>query len=257
MREQDFENHLRRSLHQCPVGAEGEHYEKTLLLARGEAHKRQRRARISFAGFLGAQIRFIGFRIWGAQGIFLLAASLILSGMYGGVINPYYLTKLLFCLSVLVFMTALPFLYRSVRWQMQEVEAASRFSAVRLLTARLIVIAVGDICMLGCIFAATILKTSLRADSAVLYLCVPFLLVCGGCLFMLGHFTPKVFLGGSVGLCSFLLLLFAAMPGHWEVLFGQSLTVGWGAVCALLLGFCAEQFRYIVRDSLYTERQVA
>ena len=120
MREQDFENHLRRSLHQCPVGAEGEHYEKTLLLARGEAHKRQRRARISFAGFLGAQIRFIGFRIWGAQGIFLLAASLILSGMYGGVINPYYLTKLLFCLSVLVFMTALPFLYRSVRWQMQE-----------------------------------------------------------------------------------------------------------------------------------------
>lgn len=256
MREQDVEMKLRQAL-QSPAGMGGEHYESTLMLAREEACKRQRRVRISFTAFLSGQIRFIGWKIWGMQGIFLLAVSFIVSHVFGVVITPCYLTKQLLCLSVLVFMTALPLLYRSVRWQMQEVEAASRFSSVKLLTARLIVIGIGDICMLGCIFAATILKTSLGADRAMLYLCVPFLLVCGSCLFMLGHFTPKAFLRGSVGLCSFLLLLFALFPDHWGIWLQQSFSAGWIGICILLLGFCAQQFRYIVHASPYTERQMA
>lgn len=256
MREQSFEIQLRRSLHQS-VAADEKHFESTLLLAREEAGRRRRRTRVSFGCFLFRQMKFIGWRIWGAQGIFLLAAGFAFANLYAGIYSPVNMAKLLLCLSVLVFMTALPFLYRSVRWRMQEIEAASRFSSVRLLAAKLIVIGVGDVCALCGIFFMAVIRTSLRTDSALLYLCFPFLLVCGICLFMLGHFTPGRFLAGSMGVCCSLLFLFSAVPGQCDALLLQSFSGGGIIACAALFAFCVQQFRYIIHDSPYTEMQVA
>lgn len=256
MRNNNFEGKLKQSLHRPPVMVSREHFEDTLILSEKEAYRRQKRKSISFAYFLSMQIRFIGWKIWGIQGLSLLLIGEMFFHLYGD-FSPNYMIKLLFCLSVLVFMTALPFIYRSVRWQMQEIEAAARFSSVKLLMAKLVVIGIGDIWILSGIFLKVLVKTPVRAENAIFYLCFPFLLTGSGCLFMLGHLSPRQFLIGSTALCSGLILTFAFIPGRFEPVFQQSFSAGWIIICVLLLAFCIYQFRYIIYRSAYTEMQVA
>lgn len=259
MRNEDFEKKLTQSLHQPSIMVNEKHFENTLFLARLQACQKHKRERISFTRFLATQIKFIGWKVWTAQGIFLLIISGMLTGLYGRSYlgNQQHMARLLFCLSVLVFMTALPFVYRSVRYQMQEIEAATRFSSVKLLMAKLTIIGIGDLFILSGIFCITIEKTALQAGSAILYLGFPFLLASSGCLFMLGHFTSKQFFVGSMGLCSFLILVSFTAFRHYEALFPYSFSVGWIVICALLIVFCVHQFRYILYHSPYTEMQIA
>jgi len=258
VKSKDFEKKLKQTLHQSPAMADSDHLEHTLLLAKNEAYQRHKHERISFTRLLSSQIKFIGWKVWAAQGIFLLIVSNILARAYGRYFweNPHSITKLLFCLSVLIPVTAVPFICRSIRYQMQEVEAATYFSSVKLLMAKLAVIGIGDISLLAGIFITAVIKTSIQTGSAILYLCFPFLFVSSGCLFMLGHFTSRLFFAGSMGLCSFLILICAVIPGHFELLFQQSLSMGWTVICALLIAFCIQQVRYILYDSHYTEMQI-
>lgn len=258
MKSRNFEEKLSLSLHRSADTNE-KHPTDILLLVQNELYRKKIRKRISFPQFLFMQIRFMGWKIWTVQGIILLLANGAITYLYeeNYLKNPYYAVKLLLCLSVLVFMTALPFIYRSVRYQMQEIEGAALFSSLKLLTAKLIVIAVGDITVLSGIFFTAIMKTSLQADKAILYLCFPFLLVSSGGLFMLGRFTPKQFFSGCYGLCSFVIVACASLPGQYGVLLRPSFSFGLLILCILLLIFCIWQFRYLVYHSFYTERQLA
>lgn len=257
MKDKEFRQNLNRALHQPRLQVSEKRLADTVMLA-GKMTRRRREG-ISFTHFLLLQIKFIGWKIWMVQAGFLAVIIGIIGFLYGKnyLDNPQRVVKLLFCLSVFVFMTAVPFIYRSVRYQMQEVEAASRFSSVKLLLAKLIAIGIGDISVLGGIFFITIIKTALQADSAILYLLLPFLILGSGCLFMLGHFTPKRFLAGSMGLCVLLVLACCIVPGHYEYLFQQSFSAGWIVVCLMLAAFCVGQFRYIIYHSTYTEIQLA
>lgn len=251
-----LENKLKQTLQQVPAVIDNSHLESTLSLARKEACLRQRRERISFAGFLIRQMTFMGWKVWTVQGIFLGILNAVLSRFYGYHISLQTMVKLLFCLSILVFMTVLPLLYRSVRYQMQEIEAVSRFSCGKLLLSRLLIIGIGDIFLLGSIFLSTMIKTTLPAGSAMLYLCFPFLLAGSGCLYMLGHFTPRHFFTGSLAFCFFLILMFCALPSRHAFWFQQSLSRTWIMVCTLLLVFCLQQCWHILKDSCYTESQL-
>lgn len=251
-----IEKNLKQSLQQAPAGIHEKHLENTILLARKEAGLRKRRKRISFMGFLSGQIAFIGWKIWIIQGFFLCILHGMLVRFYEYYVTPQTMVKLLFCLSILVFMSVLPLLYRSVRYQMQEIEAVSRFSCGKLLLSRLLIIGIGDIFLLGSIFLSTMIKTTLPAGSAMLYLCFPFLLAGSGCLYMLGHFTPRHFFTGSLAFCFFLILMFCALPSRHAFWFQQSLSRTWIMVCTLLLVFCLQQCWHILKDSCYTESQL-
>lgn len=257
MRNEILEKELRQSLRQFPVAINKEQFARTLTLVQEEACLKQRRARISFTCFLWKQIKFIGFKIWMVQGIFLFFINRILSRLYERLVNPQNMAKLLFSLSVLVCMSVLPFLYRSVRYQMQEVEAATRFSCTKLLLARLIVIGIGDLTILSGIFLTTMVQTVLPADSTFLYLCFPFLLAGSGCLFMLEHFAPRQFLMGSFLFCTILALVFCVIPEQYGFCFQQSFSAVWSAICSLLLICCIRQVRRIILNSVYVEIQVA
>lgn len=251
-----LEQKLRHSLHQAPAIPDDSHMHAVILLARREACRKTARERISFAYFLRKQIPLIGWRVWSLQFLLLLAACGVLSDLSDFLKSPLHLAKLLFCLSIMVFMTALPPLYRSVRYRMQEIETAARFSLIRLLLARLIVIGIGDFALLGCMLFTALAKTSLSADTAVIYLCLPFLLACSGCLFMLGHFPPDRFLAGSLLFCSALMLACAVLPGQYALLFHPSFSAARIVLCVLLSAFCAYQFRYIIKSSPYEEMQL-
>lgn len=258
MNNKDLETMLKQTLQKTPPVAGGPSA-RLRHLAEQEAVRRSRRVRISFPRLLSGQMRFLGWKVWAAQGVLLLMAVGLVSSIYGQLffINPHSVAKLLACLSVVVSMTALPFLYRSVRYRMQEVEAATYFSSVKLLAAKLAVIGLGDLLLLLGMFAAAVAQTSLEAGNAALYLCLPFLLVTGGGLFMLGHFSPRGFLAGSMAFGTLLILACVSVPNRGAWLFQQSFSLGWLAVCALLAVFCTSQCRYILYRSSYTEMQFA
>lgn len=256
MKNKIFETQLRHTLHQTPAIYDEKHLENTILLTQKESFLKQHRERISFTRFLAKQIRFTGGKIWLVQGIFLFVMSLLIPRFYEDSVTLQQMIKRLVCLSILIFMTALPLLYRSVRYRMQEIEAASRFSGAKLLLARLIVIGIGDICLLTGIFISTICKTLLPADSVFFCLCFPFLLSGSVCLYLLGHFAPGQFWAGSLLFCSFLLFLSVFTPGQYAFLYQPSLSALRAILCAFLLAFCVWQLRYIIKTSSYEEMQL-
>lgn len=248
-------NHqLEHELHQVFQMAEEPAPQALLDLARQEAQRRGQR--IGFWKFLLLQIRFLGWKIWAAQGAALLVVCLWLSRSFGQELwsRPQSVAGLLLCLSVLTVMSAPPLLYRSVRCRMQEVEAASRFSSNRLLMARLLIIGLGDGAMLGGILLTAALGSALSPGTAALLVCLPFLLCAGGCLYLLGHVPPRQFLTGSLGLCGTLLGALLLLNRHG--LLGQRFFPGWGLLCLGLLGFCIHQLRFLGGQSAYTEMQI-
>ena len=256
MRKKDLETRLRQA---CQVEAgevRSSSVSKAVLLARKEAISR--RQRISFLQFLFMQIRFIGWKVWSVQGASLLAVCWLLSDLFGQGYwkDPQSVAGLLVCLSLFIFMAAPPFLYRSVRYRMQEVEAAARFSSVRLLMARLIIIGIGDGALLGGIMLTAAVKTALQPSSAVVSIIFPFLLASSGCLYLLGHVCPRQFLAGSMGLCGFLLVGLSLAHRHFHFFTVPSLSPGWVGLCALLIAFCCHQFHHLLYHCAYAEMQV-
>lgn len=251
-------NDLETRLHQAYQGADVEvrssSMSATVLLARKEAYSRLQR--LSFPQFLSMQIRFIGWKVWAAQGTFLLAVCRLLSHLFGQGYwkDPQSVAGLLVCLSLLTFLTAPPFLYRSIRYRMQEVEAATRFSSVRLLMSRLIIIGIGDAALLSGILLTAAVKTALQPSSAVVSILFPFLLASSGCLYLLGHVCPRQFLAGSMGLCGFLLMVLSLAHRHFHLFF--RLSPGWIGVCTLLIVFCCHQFHHLLYHYAYAEMQV-
>ena len=251
-------NDLETRLHQAYQGADVEvrssSMSETILLARKEAYSR--RQRLSFPQFLSMQIRFIGWKVWAVQAAYLLTVCGLLSHLLGQGYwkDPQSVAGLLVCLSLLTFMTAPPFLYRSVRYRMQEVEAAAGFSSVRLLMARLIIIGIGDGALLSSIVLTAAAKTALQPGSAVVSMLFPFLLASSGCLYLLGHVCPRQFLGGSMGLCGFLLVGLSLAYRNFQ--FFSRLSPGWIGICTVLIAFCCHQFHHLLHNCAYAEMQV-
>lgn len=256
MTNKDLETRLRQAYHAADTTVRPASMSAAALLARKEAYSR--RQRLSFPQFLSMQIRFIGWKVWAVQGASLLAVCWLLSRLFGQGYwkDPQSVAGLLVCLSLFIFMTAPPFLYRSVRYRMQEVEAAARFSSVRLLMARLIIIGIGDGALLGGILLTAAVKTALQPSSAVVSIIFPFLLASSGCLYLLGHVCPRQFLAGSMGLCGFLLVGLSLAHRHFHFFTVPSLSPGWVGLCALLIAFCCHQFHYLLHNCAYAEMQV-
>lgn len=257
MKDDDLKKILRQSLQQTAIKDDEKHLAVVFLLAKAEAGRRAKKPRISFLRFLFLQIKFMGWKIWTAQGIFLWVLSNLLRHWWRYLLeNPSGITRALFCLAVLVLMTALPFIYRSVFYQMQEIETATYFSSAKLLMARLAIIGFGSVVILGGIFAGIVIKTSLPASNVFLWLAVPFLFIAGGSLFMLGHFGNKGFFYGSMSLCIFSILSCIALPERYHQLFQQSYSLNWLMAGIFLILFCVGQLRYILYHSAYAEKQI-
>lgn len=253
----NLEQKLKQALHQTPAPVNDAHIQATILLSQREARLRQERTRITYLSFFRKQIRFIAWKVWAVQSVLLLIISILLTRFFNPSFTPRQTVKLLACLSVLIFMTALPLLYRSVHYRMQEVETATRFSWIKLLLAKLFIIGIGDICLLTGIFLATVIKTALPTDSIVFCLCFPFLLAGGGGLYMLGHFPPRRFFVGSLLYCAFLSVAFGIAPWQDSFLYQPSLPVIRAILCALSFLFCVLQLHYLLHKSSYAEMQLS
>lgn len=218
------------------------------------ADEKRRRERIGFAAFLKSQVRFIGWRIWFMQaaGIILLHCMwrTISGQMIRDVLNIGFF---LCCLSVLILLSAVPMLYRSVRYAMFETELVTRFSAVRLLIARLLAIGIGNFIILGIILLSMVINVSIPAARALLYLLLPYLTASSGFLYLLKRIPADKLQIYSTFWGCFLVSIFIVLRRFCPAFFMQTFSVFWAAVCLVLLLFCIRQFYDLMYDSAYTE----
>lgn len=255
MTKETFEKELRAALHESAASETA--LQETVAQARAAVGRQGAVARIGFAAFLGRQVRFIGWKIWLLQALCLLVANGLLCTSFGMAYftHPRLLVQCLCCLSVLVMLTALPVLYESVRCRMHEVEAATRFSATRLLAAKLLLIGAGDLAMLAVLWLSACRLAPLDAAWIPLCLLLPFLLTASGCLTLLERLTPARFCSGSV-LWGALLCLGFSLASHQALtpsaLFWPSL-----ALCLILTGYCLYALHRLLCTDHFCEMQLS
>lgn len=255
MTNRELKTQLRRSLTAPDISPAPQALAAAGQLAGLEAARRAGRRRIGFWELARMQVCFLGWKLWAAQGLFLLAVWLLFPKAFfaAELRRPQAAAQWLVGLSVLTSMAAPPLLYRSIRFRMQETESAAYFSASRLLAARLLIIGIGDAALLACFVLLAAVNTALHIGSAAVAVALPFLLTgCGG-LYLLGHASPRQFLWGSLGQCGLLLLALESRRLRWLLSPGP-LTA---SVCAALLLLCVWQLRCLLYSPLYAERQIA
>ncbi len=244
---------LKRSLQRQVVPVRQAHLRETQALARKALYRRAKKQRLSFWHFLGTQVRFIGWKVWLSQAVtllFLCWAPLLLWGRIGG--SPRSAGMLLCGCSLLIFMTALPFLHRSKHFGMCEVEMAAKFSGVKQLAAKLMIIGIGDITMLSSIFCFVMNKTALDPGSVLVSLLLPFLAASCGLLYLIGHTPGSKLVHNSVVICALLFLGFTLLAN--ASLFRA--TLSWAVVCIGLAICCICQTRSVFLHSSYEEIQL-
>ncbi|MCM1388658.1 MAG: hypothetical protein NC231_15125 [Bacillus sp. (in: Bacteria)] len=220
--------------------------------------EKRKRKRIKFSAFLKRQVRFVGWKIWLMQSVLLCALYAFFSVYAVGymMVNIRYIAYFLCCLSVLVILSAAPVFYCSIRYTMYEVEIASRFSMIRLLLAKIIIIGAGDAVLLTLFLWITVFRTGIKAESALLYILFPALVSGAGVLYLLGHTPAGRFQRESIGLGCVLFGIFFLLKQFCPLFFTQTFSIGWAAVCLLLFCFCIGQFRYLLCSSAYARVQM-
>lgn len=218
--------------------------------------EKRKRKRIGFRVFLSRQMRFIGWKIWLVQSVILLFLYSIFTAVYADFFLNRYTAFFLCCLSILIMLSVVPIIYRSIRYVMYEVELASLFSMAKLLAAKLLAIGIGNIVLLCTVLFLTTVKTTLQIESALLYIILSYLTAAGGFLYLLGHIPAEKLQMGSAGLGCALFLFLMILKVFCPAFFVQTFSAGWIAVCLALFLFCIWQFRYLVCCSAYAQASI-
>lgn len=222
------------------------HFAETLKIVKAEYNNSGSKEKMRFSSFFVALVRIVGWKIWALQITILLTFCYLFSEVSQK--NVIYIASrhipfLLCCSALMILMSGLPFIKRSYKYQMFEVEAATRLSNTWLFLTHLAIIGVGDLCMLIVLFLVVVLKTGLGIENAALYLFVPFLIAISGGSVLVKYFKV-VYLTSLYTVISMvtILILFALNiydPHFYE--FGFD--IKWGCICAILVAFCLIQLR--------------
>ena len=213
-----------------------EHLIQTMRASCIAYQNRRQRKRILYPTFLLRQVRFIGAPVWLLQGFLLLCAYWLFGFANIDTVSslaPRHLPVLLGCFAVFIAMTSIPFIGRSAQHKMLETEMATRISIPKLLLARISIIGVGNALLLTVSFLLASTKAELGTGSIALYLLLPYLLACCGCLFI-GVYAHKWYRGFiSTAFCFSLTALLFVLYQAAPVVYDQTSVGIWGAVCAL------------------------
>jgi hypothetical protein len=213
-----------------------EHLTKTVEAARIAYQSRRRGRRIRYPAFLLRQVRFIGAPAWLLQGAALLSIFLCWNFFFKGdfgYIKSRHLPPLLGCSAVVIAMPGIPFIGRSVKYRMLEIEMAARLSFRSLLLARILIVGAGSVPALGTVFLLASAATGLTTGGALIYLSLPYLLVsCGGILIQLrarGQAADFIYAALCVFFIALLFTLYKVFPQIYE----QALLGVWRTLCAV------------------------
>ena len=138
-------------------------------------------------------LRFISWKIWLVQGIFLIGfcrGLINIAGLDLG-FSPGITIRLICLICGSIPFITIPFLHRSMQYKMQEIEMASYLSFSMQMLTRLLSIAIGNICMLasGVIISIYVMHMPLMAS--MVYWMTPFLIFSTLILVILTHVSAN------------------------------------------------------------------
>lgn len=178
---------LKKVLNTYPIYSQN-HVNETINVVCKEYENYKGRQRIGYIQFLFRQILFIGRKVWMYQGVILILMFLMLNIIFDGdfqyIVNGH-IPDLLCFYAVFITITGLPFLHRSRQYRMYEVELAACMSISKLVSSRLIIVAIGDSVFLITIALIMLNKVNISTIFIIFYLLLPFLVCCCGCIFIL------------------------------------------------------------------------
>lgn len=254
-----LERYLKDSFQNETITEDVIHMKKVQNLVKEELANQRRTKRISYPEFVVRMMRFISPKIWFVQGIcFLLFSIFVLTGDRESVrIEIAYASKLLCFYTICIPFVSVPFLYRSIRYNMQEVEMAASFSYVQQLMMKLGMIAVGDVLMLlGGILVGT-KAFHLDVLTALLYVTFPFLLISSILLFITVHVSAnRVIVSCGVLFVAMVFILNRFMH-RYPALFTYHFNWISFLLCVALLLLISVQLRNLWNNALYQEKQLA
>ena len=151
------------------------------------------RSRNHFRDLLLVQVKLSGLKMWLFE---MLAAAAICICMKETFRDPYFMTFrkqlfLLTCFAVSVPLLMLPFLYRSIRYQMFEVECASVFSIRTVLFSKFLVFFGGEVGMTAALTGFLRWKGNFSWTEIAVCVLIPVLLVNDGVLVLLKRAKPE------------------------------------------------------------------
>ena len=228
----------------------------TLLLANSELQQKCQRSRISFREFLTLQIKYMGLPIWIVQGLLLSGICALLPSLlqyYLAHLTSRGIAALLCCFSTILAMHSISFVYRSSRYGMWEIEAASHFSFARLLAAKILLSGIGNIILLGAVFIVISQNTSCNRARTLFYLLIPFLLARSGSLFLHRHIAIEKLQVCIVCVCFGLPGVIFLLSRYIPICFEQSFSPGWGGICLILIFACIYQLWQMILMEERTE----
>lgn len=179
------------------------------------------------------------------QGLLLLGICALLPSLlqyYFAHLTSRGIAALLCCFSAILSMHSISFAYRSSRYGMWEIEAASHFSFTRLLAAKILLSGIGNIILSGAVFTVISQNTSCSRARTLFYLLIPFLLTKYGSLLLQRHISMERLQVCYVWMCFGLPGVIFFLSRYVPICFEQSFSPGWGGMCLILILACVYQF---------------
>ena len=249
-----LKKHLKEALQHMDRPVNDIHMRQTCEAVKWEWTKKHK-DRIRFWDLFKVQIRFLGWRVWLVQNLFLITIYILFESMsdHFWVANNRYTSIFLCCISISLLLSAVPFIYRSVKYKTQEIEMASYFSRAKFILVNLLMLGIGNVIVLGVVFGLAVVKTSLSMGGILLYLGVPYLTTGCELLHLLGHtpagqFSKKTI--KSITALGFVLVLINQFYDFFSI---QSFSGSWFIVCSGLVIYMIYQVRYIAFQSPYVD----
>lgn len=236
-----------------PITPSEKHLNNTVLLSQTAYHNRRQLPPFHLFQFTVRQARLIAAPIWVVQGLVLLGLCLLYHTALTDQILSRHAGLLLPVAAVFTTLAGLPFLVRSFRHRMQELELSTRLSLSRLMLARFVVVGAGDIVILLAILILSVGRLAMPVGTALVCTLLPFLLAAVACLFILQRMRGSHALFACAAACALLAallgLLFAQLP---KLPPGMLPGIG-GALCVLCTVLLLLQCRAMVQRIGHTE----
>lgn len=250
-----LEHYLKDSFRNEIITENVVHKEKVQQLVGEELRNKNKRKRISYHKFVFRMIPFISPKIWFVQGIcfILLSLWLLAGGRELASIEIAYASKMLCLYTVCIPFVSVPLLYRSIQYNMQEIEMATSFSYVQQLMMKLGMIAVGDMVMLigGILVGAKAFH--LDVLSALLYVTFPFLLISSILLFITVHVPANKMILSCCVLFVVMLYVLNRLMHMYPVLFTYHFNGISLLLCAALVLLISVQLKKLWSNTVYQE----
>ncbi|MBY9079641.1 hypothetical protein KIH86_08755 [Paenibacillus sp. HN-1] len=192
--------------------------------------------------FLASQLRFIGAKTWAAHLLIVVLAALSLHEfMTFSSLPPAQMLALMTIAAPLLALAGAQVLARSFRYGMLELELSGKRSIVRLVAARVTILACTDVLCLGGLLVMLNLSFEFKGYLILLYVLVPFTIALLGCLHILNRIRSKDM--GCLVFTALLVLVQFFLSFLHKSLFTDQTTGIWIVVLFSSLAAMAEELR--------------